>query len=320
MDHDEMATARPPGLHIVLGAGPPARAIARLLVGNGEPVRMVSRSGKHGLEAIGVETVKADLSVPGVAESAIEGATIVYHCAAPAYHRWVQEFEALQSQIVKAAISKQVPLVVLENLYGYGATGVLTEDLLFNATGPKGRIRAKLTNELIAASKAGDLSMVIARSSDFVGPEVLQSSLGERFWPALLAEKPIDWVGGFSERHSYTAISDLARAMVALGRSPSSYGQAWHVPCLPPITPREIAAKAAKAAGVGPPKMRVTPKIMLRMIGLFVPAAREVLEVAYQYEAPFIVSSDRYQVAIEKQAPDWDTVLAETVAWWRTRS
>ena len=103
---------------------------------------MVSRSGGHGLEAIGVETVKADLSVPGVAESAIEGAAIVYHRAAPAYHRWVQEFEALQSQIVKAAISKQVPLVVLENLYGYGATGVLTEDLPFNATGPKGRIRA----------------------------------------------------------------------------------------------------------------------------------------------------------------------------------
>ena len=92
------------------------------------------------------------------------------------------------------------------------------------------------------------------------------------------------------------------------------------MPCLPPITPREIAVKAAKAAGVGPPKMRVTPKIMLRMIGLFLPAAREVLEVAYQYEAPFIVSSDRYQVAIEKQAPDWDTVLAETVAWWRLRS
>src|SRR6185437_9616658 len=74
-------------------------------------------------------------------------------------------------------------LVGLENVYGYGPAGgkPMTEDLPLAATTVKGRTRAAMTAELLAAADAGRVRVAIGRASDFFGPGVTQGSvLGER--------------------------------------------------------------------------------------------------------------------------------------------
>jgi len=64
--------------------------------------------------------------------------------------------------------------VVLETLYGYGPTGgkPMTKDLPLAATTVKGRTRAAMTGELLAAAEAGRVRLAIGWAPDLFGPGV----------------------------------------------------------------------------------------------------------------------------------------------------
>ena len=47
-----------------------------------------------------------------------------------------------------------------------------------------------------------------------------------------------------------------------------------------------------------PPKLRVAPKLLLRLIGLFDPTVRELVEMAYEFEEPFIVDSTKFETKL----------------------
>ena len=75
---------------------------------------------------------------------------------------------------------------------------------------------------------------------------------------------------------------------------------------------------AATAAGT-PPKSRAIGKLMLRIGGLFIPEAREMIEMGYEFEEPFIVDDSAFRAAFPTQATPLESSIAETVAWWRAR-
>ena len=153
----------------------------------------------------------------------------IYHCAAPPYHKWVAAFPALQKAALAAAEATGAVLIASENLYGYGVAGTLTEDMPLTAATRKGALTGAVYREsLLAAHASGRAQCVAGRATDFFGPGVRVSALGERFWPALLAGKPVDWVGDPDARHSFAYLPDLAAAYVTLAQTPSALGRAWH--------------------------------------------------------------------------------------------
>ncbi len=79
----------------------------------------------------------------------------------------------------------------------YGPTGgrPLTEDVPYAATTRKGRTRARMANDLLAARRRGRVEVTIGRASGFFGPGILDSAVAERtFYPAL-AGKPVQVMG-----------------------------------------------------------------------------------------------------------------------------
>jgi nucleoside-diphosphate-sugar epimerase len=106
--------------HVVLGAGPVGRAVVAALTSRGIEPAVVTRSGAS---APGATSRRTDLADPVQAAEAVAGAEVVFQCAQPPYHRWPEEFPALQARAVDAATSAGALLVVAENLYGYGAVG-----------------------------------------------------------------------------------------------------------------------------------------------------------------------------------------------------
>ncbi|MEM8837357.1 MAG: NAD-dependent epimerase/dehydratase family protein [Pseudomonadota bacterium] len=308
------------GLHVVLGAGPAGRAVARALIEQDARVRIVSRSGSAiGLPS-GVETHWTDLSKLDKAKDAMADASVVYHCAAPPYQHWIRDFENLQDSIVDAVSGTAARLVVLDNLYGYGVNGVLTEALPYKATGPKGRLRARMAAKLLDDHNTGRISVTIARASDFIGPEVRVASLGERFWPQLLEGKTVQWFGNPEAAHSYTYVPDLAAAMIELGSQETALGRVWHVPSLAAISLADLAHRAEKLAGAPNHKIAITPKITMRLVGLFVPAAGEMIEVGYQFDRPFVLSSKAYRQHFKTGSTDLETALTTTIDWWRDQA
>ena len=307
-------------LHAVFGTGAVGMAVMEALVRRGHRVRMVNRSG-HASVPSGVEVVGGDASDPGFSRQAATGAGVLYQCLNPPYHRWVELFPALQAGVLAAAESTEAKLVVMENVYMYGLPQgrPLTEDRPCDAHTKKGRLRARMTNELLDAHRRG-VRITIGRASDYFGPRGgAQSILGDRVIPPALAGKPAQLLGNPDLPHTYTYIPDIGEALVLLGERDEALGQPWHLPNPETLTTRQLVELIYQQAG-HPPKLRVAPKLLLRLMGLFDATMRELVEMAYEFEEPFIVDSTKFQTKLGMTATPIQHAIAQTVEWYQRRA
>lgn len=279
-------------VHIVIGAGATGSATARLLATTGVSVRIVSRSGS-GPELPGVERVQADATDSARLVEIAAGADVIYNCANPAYHRWTTDWPPLAASMLTAAEQTGAVLVTLSNLYGYAPPmRPLRASHPLAPTSVKGGVRAAMWHDALAAHDAGRVRVTEARASDFIGPHVGTSGhMGDRVVPRVLKGKSVSVLGDPDMAHSWTAIDDVARTLVTIGRDPRAWGRAWHVPSAPPLSQRQLITRMCELADVDPVKVLAIPKPIVAALGLVMPAMRELKEVAYQFEAPFIMDS-----------------------------
>jgi len=307
--------------HVVFGTGAIGRAVVEELVKRGESVRVVNRSGRADEIPAGVEVVAADLFNPSQVREVTSGAKVAYQCSQPAYHRWVEEFPALQQSIITGLTDSGAKLVLVENLYMYGETNgkPMTEDTPYNAHTRKGKVRGELSKVAFEAHRAGKLKVTAGRGSDFFGAWGLTTAaMGERTFYPMLQGKPASLVGNIDLPHTHTYISDFGKALVILGERDEADGQAWHVPNdNPRVTQREMVKMIAAEMGVAP-KMSAMGKAMMWMGGLFIPAAKETVEMMYEFEQPFIVDSSRFESTFGMKATPMKEAIRETVAWYRS--
>lgn len=303
-------------LHVIFGTGPVGKATARELLKLGQRVRLVNRSGKAGDLPNGVEVVKGDAYNAATVTELTKGATSVYQCAQPAYHEWAEKFPPLQAAILEGAATNGAKLIVVENLYMYGDTNgkLMTEDLPYNATTRKGKVRAAMSEALLTAHKSGKVRVAIGRASDFIGPEY---SIGGdlTMYPAL-AGKTANALGDLDALHSFTYIPDFGKALAILGSRDEALGQAWHVPSPAPISQRDLLTMIYKEAGQ-PPKMRAAGRLIMSLIGLFNAGSRETVEMMYEFEKPFILDSRKFECTFGLKATPIEQAVRETVAWFR---
>jgi nucleoside-diphosphate-sugar epimerase len=308
-------------LHVVFGAGQVGRALSARLSGLGLPVRVVSRHPPVGL-ADGIEWAAADASEPDAATQAAEGVSVIYQCLNAPYTSWPERFPPLQRGVLTAAERTGALLVSLENLYGYGPTAgeAMTEDLPLAATTVKGRTRAAMSRELQEAADAGRVRIAIGRASDFFGAGVTDSTLGERVFANAVAGKRADFIGNPDLPHTYSYIPDIAAGLATLGTDERAVGGVWHLPGPETFTTREILELVAGDVG-HPVGVRSVPKLMLRALGLFNPILRELPELAYEFDQPFVLDTTKYQSTFGADTTtSLATAIRATVSWYQTRT
>ncbi|MBJ7446605.1 MAG: NAD-dependent epimerase/dehydratase family protein [Brevundimonas sp.] len=303
-------------VHIILGAGALGRATARALIADGRPTRLVSRTPRPAPQ--GATPVTADLLDPTGLALTMRDAEAVYFCAQPPYHRWSQEFAILQAAAVQAASNVGARLISAENLYGYGPVyGPMTEDLPLTPNTRKGAVRAAMHEQLMRAHDAGQVEVAVARGSDFFGPGVDGSAVGARAFDALLKGQAVPMLGDLDALHSWTFVEDFGRALATLGQDTRALGQVWHVPNAPPVSARRFFELAGRLAGV-PGKVRRMGRTELAIGGLFVPAAREIVEMMYEFDEPFVVDHGKFARAFGDLSTPLERALAITVEAYRS--
>lgn len=308
-------------LHVVFGSGAIGRAIMEELAGRGESVRMVNRSGKMDEVPAGVEVVASELYDPAKVRDVARGAKVAYQCSQPNYFEWPEKFPPLQEAIIDGLTGSGAKLVLAENLYMYGLThgAPMTEDTPHNAHTRKGKTRSEMSKAAFAAHAAGKLRVTAGRGSDFFGPWGLSTAAmgGRTFYP-MLRGKPASLVGNINLPHTHTYIKDFGRALVVLGERDEADGQAWHISNdNPRVTQREMVTMIAQEMGIAP-KMSAMGKWMMWMGGLFIPEAKETVEMMYEFEQPFIVDSSKFEETFGMQATPMREAIKETVAWYRS--
>ena len=303
-------------LHVVVGKGPVGTGTAELLAAQGHQVRVLSRSG--GPTTGPVQHRAVDATDVGALTAATVGAAAIYNAANPSYTRWATDWPPLAAALLTAAERSGAGLVTMGNLYGYGRpSGPMTPDAPLAATDTKGRVRARMWSEMVAAQTAGRVRVTEARASDFIGPTVPpgQSHLLRQL--AGIRKGRRSWVVGNPDvPRSWTAMSDIVALLAVLGTDDRGWGRAWMVPSQV-RTQRDAVADLARAAGVPAPRVSGIPWPLLRAVGLAVPFAREVVDVRHQFDQEFVLDATLTTETFGLTPTPWEQTLSATVAGGR---
>jgi nucleoside-diphosphate-sugar epimerase len=303
--------------HVVFGTGQIGAHVASHLLESGNDVVVVSRSGRA--VPPGAQAINGDLTNAEFATTAADGAAVIYFCLnAPNYHSWPTEFPPLQRAAVQAATVTGARLVVLENLYSYGPTGgqPLTENLPARATSAKALTRIEMTNELLEAHRRGALDVTIGRASDFFGPGVTQSALGEQVMRPALTGKRAQVMGNPAMPHSYSYTPDVARGLIALGTAQAASGEIWHLPIAETITTRQFIDAVYKAAG-HPTRLTAAGRTALALVGLVKPELKELRHTLYQFTEPWVVDDTKFRTTFGDLSTPLGSAIESTLDWYR---
>jgi nucleoside-diphosphate-sugar epimerase len=221
--------------------------------------------------------------------------------------------------LVNACAASQVRMVFVDNLYMYGPQhDPLREDMALTDYGVKPAVRADITRIWMSASAAGRVKVAALRPPDFYGPGVALSHLGEIAFGALAKGKRATLIAPPDTPHDFAYVPDIARAVLTLLDAPDdAFGQAWHMPCAPIQTPRQILQLGADALGV---KLRIAalPLWSLPIMGIGSPMMREIAEMRFQWDRPYRVDARKFAARFWSDVTPFDIGARATALSFRT--
>ena len=260
-------------------------------------IRLVSRNPKKVNDTD--QLFAADiLDRPKVFE-AVQGSSIVYVTVGFPYNLkvWQDNWPKFIKYVIDACIEYKCKLVFFDNIYMYDLNYLngMNEETPINPPSKKGKIRAEIAAMIMNVIQEGKLRALIARSADFYGPKIKNSSmLTEMVFKPLSNGKKANWLSSLNFRHSFTYTPDAGRATALLGNSAKAYNQVWHLPTANnPFTGKEWIETISKELGVKP-RIQVASRLIIKILGLFMPLMREMPEMMYQYDRDYVFNSDKF--------------------------
>jgi nucleoside-diphosphate-sugar epimerase len=122
-------------------------------------------------------------------------------------------------------------------------------------------------------------------------------------------------VGAMDQPHSVTFVEDYGRALVVAALDARAYGRSWIVPNDRPRTTREVAQAFFDAAGRNK-KLGVIPRPLISALGIFNPLLREVVEMLYQKEEPYVVDGSEFARTFAFAPTPLEEGVRRTLAWY----
>jgi nucleoside-diphosphate-sugar epimerase len=284
--------------HVVLGStGVAGRETVAALQRRSLAVRTVSRgaaaAGPAPTVAAGHEHVSADLLDEASTARALRGADVAYLTVGLPYTSkgWARDWPPVVRNVIAACLANRTQLVFLDNVYAYGRVdGPMTETTPIRPSSRKGEVRAGLLRLLDDARGRG-LPVTIGRSADFYGPGAATSAFNSFAIDRAAAGKPPMWLFDARYPHSLTYTPDLGEGLAVLGTEERATGGVWHLPTARALTGAEYLALLSG----GTARPRVMSAGTMRIGAVFSSAARESLEMAYQYQAPYEFDSSAFE-------------------------
>lgn len=272
--------------------------LAKALSEYSSDIRLVSRNPQK-VNATD-EIMSADLLNAADVQKAVQDSSVVYVTVGFPYSVkvWNENWPKFITHVIKACEEHNCKLVFFDNVYMYDSNRLngMTEETPINPPSKKGKIRAAIAQQIMNEVKAGKLTALIARSADFYGPAIQQTSVltGTVFKNLSKGRKAV-WMGSVNFKHSYTYTPDAGKATAILGNTADAFNQVWHLPTsASPYTGKEWIEAIAREMGVVP-KYQVAPRFLVRIIGLFNPIMQELVEMMYQYDRDYVFDSKKFE-------------------------
>jgi nucleoside-diphosphate-sugar epimerase len=307
-------------MHTILGAGGViGTELVKDLASKRQSIRLVARKPRS---TTGVaQVVTADVSDLDQTISAVSGSSVVYLLVGLKYDTnvWRALWPRIMRNAIEACKRANAKLIFFDNVYMYGkVSGPMTEETPFNPVSRKGEIRAQVATMLLEEMKGGGVQGLIARSADFYGPGARTSVANILVFDKLAKREKASWLVNDSVPHSFTFTPDAARSLVVLGSSEASWNQTWHLPtAVSPPAGSEFIRLTAAQFDVEPHHRVMTP-LMLKLVGVFNSDVRELGEMLYQYDSPYVFDSTKFTKAFGFGPTPYADGIKETALAYKT--
>lgn len=278
---------------LIGAAGAIGQSIASALDSEGREYRVVGRN-RAALEAAFGHGQHAEIATwdpddPASVRAAVHGADRLLYLVGVPYNQF-QLHPVLMRKTLEGAICEGVErLVLIGTVYPYGkpqATPVKQSHPREPHTF-KGRMRKEQEDALLAADAAGKIRGTVLRLPDFYGPNVERSFLYSLF-EAAAKGGAANMLGPIDTLHEFVYVPDVGQVVTALAARPEAYGRVWHLAGAGAVTQRDLAERVFRMADRNP-RLRVVGKNGLRLLGLFNPIMRELVEMNYLLTDPVIL-------------------------------
>ena len=284
---------------LVGAAGAIGLSIAEALRAEGTPYRVIGRTEASLKRAFGGDPL-AELrtwnpeDAASIREALASVETAVYLVGVNYWQFGLHP--VLMRRTVDGAVAAGVRrMLLIGTVYPFGRpqSETVNEDHPRNPHTFKGKMRKEQEDILFAAHRAGKIEGCELRLPDFYGPKVDKSFL----WSAFVEAKKggrAQLIGPIDTPHQFVFVPDVGPIVARLLKTDAAWGHAWNFAGSGTATQRELVEKIFAAAGK-PVKMFVAGKTTLRLMGLFSPLMRELVEMHYLQTEPVLMDDSRLE-------------------------
>ncbi|MBV8657051.1 MAG: NAD-dependent epimerase/dehydratase family protein [Burkholderiales bacterium] len=278
---------------LVGAAGAIGRSIASSLSAQGRAYRVIGRSRSALAESFGhdprAEIVTWNPDDPASVRAALRGIDTMIYLVGVNY--WQFDLHPkLMRQTLDGAIAEGVErCLLIGTVYPYGLprTPRVAEDHPREPHTYKGRMRLAQENLLMAADAAGQIKGTVLRLPDFYGPGIDKSFLGEAF-KAGAKGGTADLIGPIDTPHEFVYVPDVGPVVSRLIDQPGAYGRIWHLAGAGVTSQQKLVDEISRQTG-RPLKTRVAGPWLVKLMGLFNPMMREMVEMHYLQTHPVLL-------------------------------
>jgi nucleoside-diphosphate-sugar epimerase len=291
------------GTVLILGAnGRFGRAATQAFAQNGWDVRAASRTGE-GAHVAGVKGVACDVRNRKAVIEAAKGVDVIVHAINPPYPDWSEFLPIYSANIIAAGLSSGATVMIAGNVYTFGkdAPVVLREDAAPTPSTRKGALRVTMERTFADAAQQG-LRTIILRGGDFI-EGTPTGNWFENQMVNRVDKGMFTYPGRMDAVHAWAYLPDMGRAMAGLADKRhdlpmfSSFGFEGFS-----LTGAELMAAVERAAGRSL-KLKSMPWGILRLMGLFSPLMREVIEMRYLWNKPHRIDGAPLQAILPDFQP-----------------
>lgn len=283
-------------------AGAIGQSIAAALSSEGKPYRVVGRTEASLRKAFGAdrlaEIVTWNPDSPASVRAAATGVETLIYLVGVNYWQFELHPELMRKTLAGAIAAGVKNIILIGTVYPYGMekANPVREDQPREPNSFKGRMRKAQEELLMQAHADGRINATVLRLPDFYGPSVETSLL---HLPAVAAVNggTADMVGPIDPPHEFVFVLDVGPVVAKLVDTPAAFGKIWNLAGAGITSQRELVSEMERQTGKKL-KLRVAGKTMLRLIGLFKPVMREMVEMNYLLTDPVIMDDSALQQLI----------------------
>jgi nucleoside-diphosphate-sugar epimerase len=287
------------GSVIVLGAkGRLGQACVKAFHDEGWSVGALARSEPTSQRLAHVDYVVADALDPLALSHAVVGYDVIINAVNVSYSGWAEVTPKLTEAVARAAASTGATVIIPGNIYHYGAgmPALLSETTPTNPTA-LGKVRQIMERAYQSRAAMDGFQALILRAGDY-----LDGRRTGGWFDSQIANKldqgKITYPGPLNVAHEWAYLPDFARAIVAL---------AGHRETLPAFCAMGFAGHNITGqqlvdgltATIGKPlKLGSVPWPMLKLVSLFSPNLKGVVDMAYLWTKPHAIDGAAFNALV----------------------